>query len=449
MTPRRTYTSPVRRRRGVDLHQRDCAGNRVPAPRLAHCVSILVTVLALAWPASAFAVLPTGVTGVDAPGLQSGPFITAAGVVWESEDGIMLTNREGRSKVLAPPGARNWEGSVDLAWFGSDWWALARPSGVFGGRIGSGLRRLPLLRKCTLASPKIEPGLFHVHYAVSGEHLYAALPKPCLPGRHRPQGELVDIDLRSGRWRVLARTPLTPEYMAASAKYIALAYSRSKPRGASAGPLSVRVLDAATGALAYQVAPPPSSPELPEPNMVSGIQIDDRGDVLVAARETPRAPGELAHSAQPAPERSVYWWATMGAKNGHDVQLGKAAVLSLGKAAVLSDGRVAFFSTGGEAIDVKDLHTGTTRTLVRFAGSVSADGEADGLSLGGNELAWVQQSSVLQVTRTQFGETCTPVPLSPVEIASVDLRRMPSSPVVINGAPIPPQYANEPVCNEV
>jgi hypothetical protein len=405
-------------------------------------VSILVTVLALAWPASAFAVLPTGVTGVDAPGLQSGPFITAAGLVWESEDGIMLTNREGRSKVLAPPGAHNWEGSVDLAWFGSDWWALARASGVFGGRIGSGLRKLPLLRKCTLASPKIEPGLFHVQYAVSGEHLFAALPKPCLPGRHRPQGALVEIDLRSARSRVLERTPSIPDYIAASGKYVALAYSTSKPPRASAGPLSVRVLDAATGSLAYQVAPPPSTPELQEPNRVSGIQVDDRGDVLVSAQSGAEAPGELAHSAQPVPERSVYWWAQLGAKRGHKVQLGKAAVLS--------DGRVAFFSTGGQAIDVKDLYTGTTRTLVRFAGSVSADGprgEAEGLSLSGNELAWVQQSSVLQVTRTQFRETCTSVPLSPVEIASVDLRRMPSSPVVVNGAPIPAQYANEPACN--
>jgi len=407
-------------------------------------VGVLVAVLAFACPAAASAVLPTGVTGVDAPGLQSGPFITAAGVAWESEGGIMLTNRGGRSKVLAPPGAHNWEGSVDLAWFGSDWWALARASGVVGGRIGGGLRKLPLLRKCTPASPKIEPGLFRVHYAISGEHLYAALPKPCLPGRHRPQGELVEIDLRSGRWRVLARTPRTPDYMVASARYIALAYSTSKAPGASAGPLSVRVLDAATGALAYQVAPPPSSPELPEPNRVSGIQVDDRGDVLVAAESSAEAPGELAHSAQPAPERSVYWWAQLGAKRGHEVQLGKAAVLS--------DGRVAFFSAGGEAIGVKDLHTGTTRTIVRLAGSVSADGprgEAEGLSLSGNELAWVQQSSVLQVTRTQFGETCTSVPLSPVEILSVDLRRLPSSPVVVSGAPIPPQYANEPVCIEV
>jgi len=121
---------------------------------------------------------------------------------------------------------------------------------------------------------------------------------------------------------------------------------------------------------------------------------------------------------------------------------------------VLSDGRVAFLSTdAGDpesmTIDVRNLLAGTTRTVVVFSGSVSANS----LALSGNELAWVQQSTVVNVlSGTAPGggsfESCTPVPLSPIELASLDLRDIPSSPVLVRGVPIPPQYANEPPCIE-
>ena len=407
----------------------------------------LVAVFVLAWPAATFAVLSAGVTGADAPGLQSGPFISARGLVWESQRGIVLTNRAGRSRVLAPPDARNWEGSVDLAWFGSDWWVLARPSGVFGGRIGGPLRKLPLLPKCTPASARVKPGLLRVQYAVSGEHLYAALPKSCLSGRTAPQAEVLDVDLRSGRSHVLARIPGTLDGMAASGKYLALAYSRNasllRPEQA---PL-VRVLDIKTGAVVNRVTPPSSTPGRSEANGVSAIQVDAYGDVLVAGTCCAIAPGQLAHSAQPPRIRTVWWWSKAGSKHGHEVHLGDDAVLS--------DGRVAFFSftAGGaddETIDLRDLRSGGTRTLVTFTGTVNASSRLFGLearlALSGDSLTWSQQSSVLEVIRTQQSETCRLVPLSPVELASVDLRHIPSSPIVVNGPPIPPQYANEAPC---
>ena len=82
-----------------------------------------------------------------------------------------------------------------------------------------------------------------------------------------------------------------------------------------------------------------------------------------------------------------------------------------------------------------------------FSGSVSAQG----LALGGNGLAWAQQSSVVNVVRgpgpggSSF-YACIPVPLSPVELASLDLRHRRTTPVLVSGVPIPPQYANEPPC---
>ena len=131
-------------RGGVGLRSVRCA--------YASPVALVVAVLMLAGPVVASAGMHADSSSVDAPGLTAGPFITGAGLVWESSHGIVLTNSAGRSKVLAPPDAPNWDDFTDLAWFGRDWWALARPSVVLAGRIGGPLRELPLLHKCNPGS---------------------------------------------------------------------------------------------------------------------------------------------------------------------------------------------------------------------------------------------------------------------------------------------------------
>jgi hypothetical protein len=412
----------------------------------ARSATLLATAVAvlLVWPLAASAALPADGSSVDAPGLTGGPFITSAGLAWESSGGVMLTNLADRSSVLAAQDAPNWENLTDLAWFGQEWWVLARPSGVFAGRIGGSLRELPLRGKCNPGSASLVPRIATVQYAVSGSHLYAALPSGCLAHRAAPFGEVVDIDLRSLRRHVVTPVPGRLEYMAASGKYLALAYSRVPDRSGTESRLFVRVLDAATGALVNQIAPPPN-PGGGRRNSASGIQVDDHGDVLVNAGCCGGAPGQLAHAAQPA-EIERWWWARAGSTVGHETELGNDAVLS--------DGRVAFMSVEGEGpesttIDVRNLFAGTTRTAVIFAGSVAADG----LALRGNGLAWAQQSTVLNVLRapTEGGgsfEECKKVPLSPPELVRLDLRGAPSPPVVITGVPIPPQYAHGPVCIE-
>ena len=408
-------------------------------------VAFVVAVLMLAGPVLASAGMHTEGSSVDAPGLSAGPFFTGAGLVWESSHGIMLTNSAGRSKVLARPDAPNWDGFVDLAWFGRDWWAVARPSGVLAGRIGGQLRALALLRKCNPGSTSIKPGVLVTQYAVSGEHLYAALPSVCLARRGAPFGEVVDIDLRSRRWHVLAPMPGTLDYMAASGKYLALAYWRGTQRSTAETRPFVRVLDAATGAPVNPITPPRRTGG-ERPSTTSGIQVDDNGDVLVTEGCCGAPPGQFAHIAQPPPIRSGWWWARAGSTVGHETRLGSDAVLS--------DGRVAFLSTDASdpestTIDVRNLLAGTTRTVVDFTGSASANS----LALSGNELAWAQQSTVVNVLSGPAPgggsfESCTPVPLSPIELASLDLRDIPSSPVLVRGVPIPPQYANEPPCIE-
>jgi hypothetical protein len=396
----------------------------------------------LAGPPAADAARQKGVSIVDAPQLASGPVITDAGLVWESPRGVVLTDPAGRSKVLAPIDAPNGDEFVDLAWFGDDQWALARPSGVFAGGIGGALSELPQLRKCNPGSPAIPAGA--AMYALSKGHLFAALPSPCFPDSKAPLGVVLDINLHSRHSRILARLPGTLDGVAASGRYVALAYL-SPPLRLAAAPSSrtpspeprlfVRVLDAATGSVVNQIAPPASI----KASGASAVQVDSRGDVLVTSHCGAVSPRQLAQIAQPPPCLTSWWWARARSAVAHQTTLGGDAVLS--------DGRVAFLSRAGGGIDVRDLLHGTTRTVVAFSGSVSPLHE--GLALSGTLLVWAQQSAVVDVVKTANSESCTSVPLSPVELASLPLANSPRSPVRMTGAPIPPQYANEPPCIEI
>jgi hypothetical protein len=398
----------------------------------------------LGWAVVASAAIRAEGSSVGAHGLIEGPFITDAGWVWASSGGIMLTDSAGRSTVLARPDAPNWENLVDVAWLDRGWWVFARPSGVMAGRIGGPLRELPLLRRCNPASSTLRPGLELAQYAMSGDHLYAALPNKCLAHRKSRFGEVFDIDLRSRRWHVLAPMPGPLESMAASGKYLALAYQRSRPHSPAQRRLLIRVLDDANGALVNQIKPPPKASGLE--NNGASIQIDDRGDVLLTAGCCGAPTQPLAHAAQPARERRAWWWAPARSTTGEKT--------SLGTDAVLSDGRVAFLSTeagtpDGARIELRNLHAGTTRKVVVFSGSVGVDS----LALSGDELAWSQQSTVVSVNDGPapgggYFEECKDVPLSPPELAGLDLRKIPAQPFVVRGIPIPPQYAHEPPCIE-
>ena len=365
---------------------------------------------------------------VDAPGWTSGPVITGSGLVWESSGGVMLTDSAGESSVLAVPDGPNWDNVVDQAWFGLDWWVLARPSGVVGGRIGAGLRELPLLQRCNPASARVPmppADAAEPLYAISGEELYAALPQRCFADRGK-SWTVVTIDLRTSRWHVLARGLGSADSLAASGHYVALAYARSDSHStagepnAATGSVLVRVWDAAHGAPAHRIKLNPRA----APSAGSVVQVDERGDVLISTGCCGER--QLAHAAQPA-EIQEFWWARAGSAVAKEVRLGDDAVLS--------DGRVAFLSSergspSVATIEVTNLLTGATRTIVSFPGTATANG----LALSGNTVAWEQQSWVVN------GSTdCQAVALSPPQLAGVDLRAVSASPIPVNGVPIPPQ----------
>lgn len=407
-------------------------------------VALVAVAFALAAPTLASAAPMTEGPTVEAPGLTAGPVITGAGLAWESARGILLTGRAGVTTVLAPPDEPNWDGVVGLAWFGRKWWALAQPSGVLAGRIGGKLAALPTLRRCNPATRSSSSAADGAEYVVAGEHLFAAEPRGCFTRRRTPAGRIVEVDLRTRRSRVLASIPGSVSQIAATGRYVAVAYRRETSRApAHTGPpaaeprLLVRVLDTATGALIDEIAPPPHAEQF-ERVGATGLQVDEHGDVLVTAGCCAGSPGGLAHVARPL-QRTGWWWARAGSRVGREV--------SLGSDPSLSDGRVAFYATNasgtGPAIDVENLLDGRSRTVVTFAGSAGSES----LALDGESLAWAQQSTVINVTQPVRASSCTIVPLGPVELGALNLRSI-AAPVVVTGAPIPPQYANEPPCFE-
>ena len=379
--------------------------------------------LALVWPFSAGAAVPAPLPGVAAPGMTAGPVVTDAGLVWQSSTAIELTDAAGNSTTLAAVVGTPAMGAFDDAWFGLGWWAVVRPSGVFSGPIGGTLRKLSLLQRC---QAKL--------YALSGEQLFAALAGGCSAG-HTSRGALVEIDLRTHRWRVLAPLAGAPAALAASGSFVALAYWRhgGEASRTSRARLFVRVFDAQTGALVSQIAQPASVPGVASFAHIGNVQVDPFGDVLVhmgderAAREPPGGgPG-------PPSGQDWWWWANPKATVAR-------LLLEPGAHAELSDRRVAFFS--GDSIAVMDLHSGSTRTIVTFHGTATPYY----LGFSGNELAWAQQSRVLNVTVAGQLVTCTWVPLTPTQLVGIDLRSIGSAPLVVDGEPIPQQYANEPGC---
>ncbi len=354
---------------------------------------------------------------VVASGFADGPLVTDEGLVWDGLAGVELTRANETTSVLTQTDAPNWDNFVDQAWFGSRWWAIAGTGGVRGGPIGGPLKSVPSLARCNPGSKAvILDGVSAAAFEISGEDLVAALPPACAPRGHRGRWTLVRIDLRTRRLHVIAGLPAKAISLAVAGRYVAVALRRRLPiRSRPELGEFVRVLDARTGGFVRQIAPPP---ELRESG--GTIQLDTAGDVLAGC--CLRTGRELARVAGPPRFIEPYWWAPAGAKQGTAIQLGARAVLS--------DGRIAYLSEEGEAIDIRDMHNGTTLKAVAFAGTASPGG----LAFSGETLAWEQQS---------FGtltppNACIPTPLTSPQLMSTELSTLSRGPLVVVGPEGPP-----------
>lgn len=354
---------------------------------------------------------------VVASGFADGPLLTDEGLAWDGLAGVELTRANETTSVLAQTDAPNWDNFVDQAWFGSRWWAIAGTGSVRGGPIGGPLKPVSALSSCNPGSKAVVlDGISAAAFEISGEDLVAALPPSCAPRGHRRRWTLVRIDLRTGRLHVIAGLSAKAVSVAVAGRYVAVALRRRVPIGSRPEFREfVRVLNALTGRLMRQIEPPPEFRE-------SGgtIQLDTAGDVLAGC--CLRTGRELAWVAGPPRSIEPYWWAPAGAKEGTAIQLGARAVLS--------DGRIAYLAEEGEAIDIRDMHNGTTLTAVTFAGTASPGG----LAFSGETLAWEQQS---------FGtltppNACIPTPLTAPQLMSTELSTLSRGPLVVVGPEGPP-----------
>jgi hypothetical protein len=388
-------------------------------------VALAVCALVLVWLAApmraAAANLPAEGSELTAAGFTTGPVITEAGLVWEGSEGVMLTHPNDTTSVLAPNTTPNWDNSIDQAWFGSAWWVLASGQGVVGGPIGGPLRGLPVLAHCNPdtkivpldSADEADPPL----YAVSGENLFAALPRSCAPGRRVAPGTLVRVDLRTGRARTLARLPAPAGSLAAAGGYVVVAFKRTAPvlGGEMETPLPERVslYNSRTGTLVRRINPPAEEEG-------AALQLDAEGDVLAGCCEA--SSGALAHTAQLA-RIERYWWAPAGTTAGVKIQLGGDPALS--------DGRIAYID--GDAIELTEPHDGQTRAVVTFSGT----DHPQSIALSANELAWEQ----LGYSLVTMPGACQSVVLTPPQLASLDLR---GAPIAVAGpAPAQPQCFDE------
>jgi hypothetical protein len=378
--------------------------------------------------ASAGANLPAEGSQVTAPGITTGPLITEAGLVWEGSEGVMLTHPDDAQSVLAPNTTPNWDNAIDEAWFGSAWWVLAGGQGVLSGPIGGPLRPLGVLGRCNPdtkivpldSADEADPPL----YAVSGESLFAALPRSCAPGRGVAPATLVRVDLHTGSARTLAQLPAPAGSLAAVGGYVAVAFKRTAPvlGGKMEAPLpeTVSVYSSRSGTLVRKIKPPT------EDEGSASLQLDAEGDVLAGCCEA--SSDALAHTAQP-PRIERYWWAPAGARAGVKIQLGRDPALS--------DGRIAYISNNTEeAIMLSEPRDGQTRALVTFPGTE----HPEDIALSGNKLAWEQLGYALVVSPG----ACGTVVLTPPELASIDLRTLAGrAPIAVAG----PALA-QPQCSE-
>lgn len=144
----------------------------------------------------------------------------------------------------------------------------------------------------------------------------------------------------------------------------------------------MQVLDARNARLLYRLTPPIEETGESYLGQYATTQLDSDGDVLVTSY-TSHVPQTAVHG----------WWGNARTQVGQPLTPVLRPFIPLPTPTPsLSEGRIAYWATSDEreggSIDVLNLATGATRTLVPFSGSAGVEG----FSLGEGVLAWAQQS---------------------------------------------------------
>ena len=377
---------------------------------------VLVAALVVSAPAC-------GQTTSSAAGFTAGPRVLQGGLLWSGASGVSVTPPVGVSSVVAP--------GVSLSAVVGDqnWIGVSGRSGVRVARLGRRLRAIALPRRCLPleSSAGTQPRV--PLFALTGGDLYAVIAARCVD-RSRVDGPvLVRVQLPAGTVRVLARVPAGAATLAAAGSRLALTFVAGSPPHAA----HVDVLNAANGRSLFTVSFPVSFPAVePTPDQVS-TQLDSHGDVLLTGS-----------FFLPPVASAEGWWGNRRNRVGHALEglvVGANPEpfvrddVSPAVAAALSDGLLAYatYSRDIETIAVRNLSTGTTRTVARFPGSAGVLG----IGLHGTHLAWAQQS--LGYTTPTSSDPCVTRTraLAPVQLVSAGIDG--SAPISEPGERVPPR----------
>jgi len=251
--------------------------------------------------------------------------------------------------------------------------------------------------------------------------LYTIVRAGCLGRRPEHAPFLVRVQLSTGALHAIARVPSGAISLAAAGQRLALTYAiGNDPEGR----VRVEVLDSGNAKLLYTVAAPRHDKRR---ESYDETQIDAAGDVLVTSTYV-----------LPPSSSAFGWWGNASTSTGRLLGANTSVVASL------ADGRIAYATgTGGvEHIDVLNLATGKTQTVVTFPGSA----RVRGIGMGKTRLAWAQQSYGY-TSPTTGGHVCVSrMPVGPTELLETPLVAS-GGPIVVDGASVAPAGAR--LCPEV
>ena len=304
---------------------------------------------------------------MKALGYSGGPKVAGGGVLWAGGEGVFLSVRAGTRLLVR-------DAELSAVYLEDGWVVVTNASGAKVGRIGQRLSVVRALRRCPplrgSESDELETEREELETVANG-NLYAVVRASCLGQRPRNAEFLVRVRLGTQHLHVIGRVPSGAISLAASRSRVALAYTLG------AGRVRVEVVDSRNAHMLYRLAPPRGKSGRDDPN----TQIDAEGNVLVTSRD---------FFAHPGRGEAFGWWGTPRTRVGRPLNNGAFS-------ASLSDGRIAYVTDDEESIDVLNLATGKTRTIVTFSGSVSPDS----LGLSNGVLAWAQRRYAYQLATVQ------------------------------------------------
>lgn len=369
--------------------------------RVARFLGIRVLGLALISLSWLGCVASAGAT-VQAPGFSVGPRVVNGGLLWQGGEGVYLSNATSM-RLIVP------HTELSAVAVTGGWVAVAEQSGPEAGRIAGPLAPVAGLSRCPpIRATRIYSREQSVDTVADGD-LYAVVRAACLGRRPQQAQVVVRVRLGTGRLHVVGKVPSGAVSLAAAGSRLALTY---KVGGGNR--VRVDVVASRNARPLYSLMTPQGEAKAYYGDTI----IDATGDVLVAGEPNPTR-GPILVLRQQA------WWGNSRTRVAHTLQAQFGASLS--------DGHIAYVpSSEGEAerIDVLDLATSTTRTVVAFSGSA----RLEGFGLGGNALAWSQQSYAYQFSGEQ-AYTCVGL----FAIGHTELTEVPLSasgpPITVNASP--------------